>query len=80
MTFIHDVYFLLISLAYANLTIVEHGSSNVECRTRNQESPGSNSFCYHFEVWAFSLSPQNPSSLSCINKYMGMEMCDSLRE
>ena len=50
----------------------EHGNSSVECRTRNLESPGSNPLCYRFEVWAFSFSPQCPSSLSCINEYLAV--------
>ena len=35
----------------ANVTndIMQCGSE-VECRTRNQESPGSNTLCYHFKV------------------------------
>ena len=48
-------------------------SSAVECRIRNRESPGSNPLCYHFEVWAFSFSPQRPSSLSCINEYLTLD-------
>ena len=42
---------------------VERGSSVVECRTRNQVSPGSNPsllVCYRFEDWAFSFSPLTP--------------------
>ena len=47
---------------------VERGSSVVECRTRNRESPGSNPLCYRFEVWAFSFSSRCLSRLSCINE------------
>ena len=36
---------------------VERGRSVVECRTRNQVSPGSNPLCYRFEDWAVSFSP-----------------------
>ena len=39
---------------------VERGSSAVECRTRNQVSPGSNPLCYRFDDWAFSFSPFTP--------------------
>ena len=39
---------------------LERGSSAVECRTRNQVSPGSNPLCYRFEDWAFSFSPLTP--------------------
>ena len=49
------------------------GSSEVECRTCNQESPGSNPLCYRFEDWAFSFSPRRPSSLSCINEYLATD-------
>ena len=27
--------------------------------------------CYRFKVWAVSFSPRRPSSLSCINEYLG---------
>ena len=33
------------------------GSSAVECRTHNRDSPCSNPLCYRFKVWAFSFSP-----------------------
>ena len=32
------------------------GSPVVECRTRNEVSPGSNPLCYRFEDWAFSFT------------------------
>ena len=38
-------------------TLVERDGSEVECRTRNRESPGSNPLCYRFEVRVFSFSP-----------------------
>ena len=42
------------------LTLTERGSSAVECRTRNQGSPGSNPLCYRFEDWVFLFSPLTP--------------------
>ena len=51
---------------------VECSGSAVECRTRNQESPGSNPVCCYFEDWPFSFSPRRPSSLSCINEYLAI--------
>ena len=41
---------------------VECGSSVIERRTRNQESPGSNHPCYRFEAWAFLFYPLTPQS------------------
>ena len=52
---------------------VERGSSVVEHRTRNRDSPGSNPLCYRFAVLAFSYSPQCPSSLSCIIEYLAID-------
>ena len=52
---------------------VERGSSVVECRTRNRESPGSNPICYRFEVWAFSFSSRCLSRLGCINEYLTID-------
>ena len=52
---------------------VERGSSAIECRAHNRESPGSNLLCYRFRDWAFSFSPRCPSSLSCINEYLAIE-------
>ena len=49
-----------ITLRNTGSRVVERGSSAVECRTRNQGSPGSNSLCYRFEDWAFSFSPLTP--------------------
>ena len=49
------------------------GSSVVECRTRNRESPGSNPLCYRFEVWAFSFTSRRLSRLSCINEYLAID-------
>ena len=59
---------------------VEHGSSVVECRTRNRESPGSNPLCYRFEVWAFSLSSRCLSPLSCINEYLATDSGENVSE
>ena len=50
-------------LCIIRIIIVTHGCSAVECRTRNQESLGSNPHCCRFEVWAFSFSARCPSSL-----------------
>ena len=47
---------------------MERGSSVVECRTRNRESPGSNPLCYRFEVWAFSFSVD-----SAVNEYLAID-------
>ena len=33
------------------------------------ESP----LCYCVEVWAFSFSPQRPSSLSCVNEHLAID-------
>ena len=52
---------------------VERGSSVLECRTRNRESPGSNPLCYRFEVWAFSFTSRRLSRLSCINEYLDID-------
>ena len=56
---------------------VERGSSAVECRTRNKESPGLNPLCYRFKVWAFSFSPRCPSSLvvhnCCVDRMVPRE-------
>ena len=59
---------------------VEHGSSVVECMIRNQESPGFNPLCYHFETWAFSFSPLTPRSLSCINEYLAIDSGGNVSE
>ena len=56
------------------------GSSVVECRTRNRESPGSNHLCYRFEVWAFSFSSRRLSRLSCINEYLAIDSGGSVSE
>ena len=47
--------------------LVERGSSVVECRTRNRESPGSNLFS-KFGNFSRRLSP-----LSCINEYLAID-------
>ena len=59
---------------------VEHDSSVVECRTRNQVSPGSNPICYRFEVWAFSFSYLCLSRLSCINEYLAIDSGGNVSE
>ena len=41
--FIHIQTLFTVNLSYSS-HLVEHGSSVVECRTRNRESPGSNLF------------------------------------
>ena len=69
-----------LSSSLANLFTVlrnklERGSSVVERRTRNRESPGSNPLCYRFEVWAFSFSSKRLSRLSCINEYLAIDSC-----
>ena len=53
--------------------LLERGGSAVECRTRNQMSPGSSPLCYCFEVWVFSFSPCRPIPLSCINECMAID-------
>ena len=66
----HDkVYWVRILL----LCPVEHGSSVVECRTCNRESPGSNPLCYRFKDWIFSLSSRHLSWLTCINEYLAID-------
>ena len=50
--------------AVAERVAMERGSSAVECRTRNQVSPGSNP---RFEDWAFSFSSLMPY-LTQLNK------------
>ena len=52
----------------------------VECRTRNREIPGSNPRCYRFEVWAFSLTSQRLSRLSCINEYLAIDSGGNVSE
>ena len=52
---------------------VERGSSAVECRTGNRESPGSNPLCYSFEIFAFSFSPRRSSWLGCMNEYLAID-------
>ena len=43
-----------LSTTIVSQLIVERGSSVVECRTRNRQSPRSNLLCYCFEVWECS--------------------------
>ena len=59
---------------------VERGSSVVECRTRNRESPGLNPLCYRFEDWAFSFSSRRLSRLSCINEYLAIDSGGNVSE
>ena len=46
---------LVISHVFHDTFLMECGSSAVECRTRNRESPCSNPLCYRFEAWAFDI-------------------------
>ena len=51
---------------------IERGSSVVECRTRNQVSPGSNPSLLPFRrLGIFVLSIDR--SLSCINEYLAID-------
>ena len=59
---------------------LERGSSVLECRTRNRESPGSNPLVYRFEVWAFSFSSRRLSALSCINEYLAVDSGGNVSE
>ena len=59
---------------------MERGSSVVECRTRNRESPGSNPLCYGFEVWAFLFSSRRLSRLSSINEYLAIDSGGNVSE
>ena len=61
-------------------THVERGSSVVECRTRNRESPGSNPLWYRLEVWAFSFTSRRLSRLSCINEYLAIDSGGNVSE
>ena len=47
--------------------------AQLECRTLNRETPGSNPFCYRFEVWVFLFSPRCLSPISCINEYLAID-------
>ena len=64
----------------ARMANLERGSSAVECRTRNRESPGSNPRCYRFEVWAFSFTSRRLSRLSCINEYLAIDSGGNVSE
>ena len=68
------------SVGTAGSTGVERGSSVVECRTRNRESPGSNPLCFRFEVWAFSFTSRRLSRLSCINEYLAIDSGGNVSE
>ena len=48
---------------------MERGSSVVECRTRNQVSPGSNPSLLPFRRVGIFV----PCSLSCINEYLAID-------
>ena len=53
---------------------VERGSSAVECRTRNQVSPGSNPPLLPFRrLGIFVLSIDAPSWLSCTHEYLAID-------
>ena len=68
-TFAKDVLSLLTT--YEDM---ERGSSVVECRTRNQVSPGSNPSLLPFRrLGIFVLSIDAPCSLSCINEYLAID-------
>ena len=69
----HDTDQLLVHKVIDSCLTVERGSSVVECRTRNRESPGSNPRCYRLEVWAFSFSSRRLSRLSCIDEYLAID-------
>ena len=45
----------------------------MECRTRNQVSPGSNPLCYRFDDWAFSFSPLTPQLTQLYNEYLAVD-------
>ena len=64
-----------VSKSYECLTItVERSSSVVECRTRNRESPGSNSPLLPFRrLGIFRSLHRRPCSLSCINEYLAID-------
>ena len=66
---------MILGLLQQTREFVELGSSAVECRTRNRESPGSNPLCSWFKVWVLSLSPRRPSPLSCLNVDPESERC-----
>ena len=56
---------------YMHICIIYSGSSVVECRTRNQVSPGSNPSLLPFRrLGIFVLSVL---SLSCINEYLAID-------
>ena len=61
---------------------VERGSIMiaVERQACYRGSPNSNPLWYRFEVWAFSFSPQCPSSLSCINEYLAIDSGGNVNE
>ena len=53
---------------------MERGSSVVECRTRNQVSPGSNPYLLPFrKIGHFRSLHCGPGSLSCINEYLAID-------
>ena len=52
----------------------------VECRTRNRESPGSNTRCYRSEVWAFSFTSRRLGRLICINEYLSIDSGGNVSE
>ena len=49
-------------------------SSAVEYRTRNPESSCSNPLSYRLKARTLSFSPRRPSSFSCINEYLVIEI------
>ena len=52
---------------------VERGSSVVECRTRNQVSPGSNPSLLPFRRLGIFVLSIVPCSLSCMNDYLAID-------
>ena len=60
------------NVALTDFRRVEHGSSVVECRTRNRDLE-SRVRITRFEMWAFAFSPQHLSSLICINEYLAID-------
>ena len=58
---------------------VERSSSAVECRTRNQVSPGSNhTIPTVSKIGQFS--HRGPSLLSCINEYLAIDVCGNVSD
>ena len=56
----------------STIAVVEHGSSAIECRTRNQVSRVRIPLCYRFEDWAFSFSPLTPQ-MTQLYEYLAID-------